>query len=150
MAFKMLVAEQLFSNAIVVDNSVMMRWLFNDGSKRDSLYAQKVLNHVKTGKLKVIVPYIWVYEVSFVVNFYAKKAMISDEESIMHLDSLFDLCLIIRGEETPKDLFVFASTHSLSSYDASYVMLALQQKLPIATLDKEIIACKNKDLNIFS
>ena len=150
MAFNMLATEQRLSNAIVVDNSVMMRWFFNDGSEKDTQYAQKVLNHIEVSKLKVIVPYIWVYEVSFVVNFYVKKKMISYHKCIKHLDSLFDLCLVIRGEETPKDLFVFANTYNLSSYDASYVMLAIQQKASIATLDKEIVqASDNIDLNIF-
>jgi predicted nucleic acid-binding protein len=151
MAFNMLATEQLLSNAIVVDNSVMMRWLFNDGSEKDTQYAQKVLNHIEVHKLKVIVPYLWVYEASFVVNFYVKKAMISHKKSIKHLESLFDLCLVIRGEETPKDLFIFASMYKLSTYDTSYVMLAMQQKASIATLDKEIVkVSENIDLNIFS
>ena len=92
-------------------------------------------------------PYIWVYEASFVVNFYTKKGKVSHEDSIKHLDSLFDLCQVIRGEETPKELFAFANTHGLSSYDASYLMLAIQQKSPIATLDKEIIRI-TENLNV--
>ena len=150
MAFNTLATEQLLSNAIVVDNSVMMRWLFDDGSEKDTQYAQKVLNQIEVRKLNVIVPYIWVYEASFVVNFYVKKETISHNKSIEHLDSLFNLCLVIRGEETPKDLFVFASTYNLSTYDASYVMLAMQQKASIATLDKEIVKIsENIDLDVF-
>jgi predicted nucleic acid-binding protein len=151
MAFNMPATDQLLSNTIVVDNSVMMRWLFNDGTEKDIQYAKKVLNYIEVHKLKVIVPYIWVYEASFVVNFYAKKEIISHEKSIKHLDSLFDLCSVIRGEEIPSDLFVFANAHKLSTYDASYAMLAMQQKAPIATLDKDIVkASKKIDIDIFS
>ena len=149
MAFSVLTKGQLLSNSIVVDNSVMMRWLFNDGSENDKQYAQKVLTHIATNKLQVIVPYVWVYEASFVVNFYTKKGSILIKDSINHLNSLFDLCLVVRGEETPKELFDFANTHCLSTYDSSYVMLALQQTKIIATLDKEIIReSKSLKLNI--
>ena len=118
---------------IVVDNSVMMRWLFNDGSEADQQYAQKVLCHIEKRKPQVIVPYLWVNEASFVVNYYTKKGMVSFEESMTHLNSLFDLCTVIRGKETPSELFDFANTHGLSTYDSSYAMLALQQAQPIAT-----------------
>ncbi len=150
MAFNTLVKGELLSDAIVVDNSVMMRWLFNDGSKTDQQYAQKVLRHVEVRKPQVIVPYIWVYEASFVVNFYAKKRIVSYGESISYLDSLFDLCSVIRGEETPSELFDFSNTHGLSAYDSSYVMLALQQMRAIATLDKGIVGASVRlNLEIF-
>lgn len=151
MAFNTLAPGQRSPDSIVIDNSVMMRWLFNDGTEKDKHYAQKVLKRVEKNKLKVIVPYIWVYEASFVVNFYTKKELILYDKSIKHLDSLFDLCSVIRGEEKPKELFIFANKYKLSSYDASYVMLAQQQQAPIATLDKgKIKAAKNIDIVIFS
>lgn len=151
MAFNTLAKGELLSDAIVVDNSVMMRWLFNDGSETDQQYARKVLRHVEARKPQVIVPYIWVYEASFVINYYAKKGIVSYEEGMKHLDSLFDLCSVIRGEETPSELFDFSNTHGLSAYDSSYVMLALQQTRSIATLDKEIVGASGRlNLEIFA
>jgi predicted nucleic acid-binding protein len=146
-AFKSLAENQRLSNAIVVDNSVMMRWLFQDGSESDQQYAQQVLTQIEAHKPQVIVPYIWVYEASFVVNYYAKKDSLSYATSINHLDSLFDLCAVIRGEEPPSKLFDFANTHRLSSYDAAYIQLAVQQCCPIATLDKAMIGVTER-LNI--
>lgn len=151
MVFNSLTKGRLSSDAIVVDNSVMTRWLFNDGLEADQQYAQNVLHHIEAHKPQVIVPYIWVYEASFVVNYYTKKGTISFEEGMTHLDSLFDLCAVIRGEETPGDLFDFANTHGLTTYDSSYAMLALHQALTIATLDKEIIRVfETLNLEIFS
>lgn len=144
MAFNSLAKDQVLSDAIVVDNSVVMRWLFKDGSENDQQYAQSVLLHIEVHKPQVIVPYIWVYEASFVVNYYSKKELVSYENGINHLDSLFNLCTVIRGEETPSALFDFSNANGLSAYDSSYVMLALQQSSPIATLDKEIIAASGK------
>ena len=147
MAFSTITNEPLLSKAIVVDNSVMMRWLFNDGSEKDKHYAQSILNSISSNKLQVIVPYIWVYEASIVVNFYKKKGDISVTTAKKHLKSLFDLCHVIRGEETPEVLFDFSNNHALTSYDSSYVMLALHYNIEIATLDKEIIR-ESKNLNI--
>ncbi|GEM_PF-513283 len=150
MVFNTLAKDQVISDAIVVDNSVMMRWLFKDGSQCDQYYAQHVLSHIDTQKPQVMVPYVWVYESSFVVNYYAKKGTVSHQDSMKYLATLFDLCWVIRGEETPCKLFDFANSHGLSTYDASYVILALQQKCALATLDKEIIrAAENLPFNIF-
>lgn len=151
MAFKSLAKNQVLSNVTVVDNSVMMRWLFKDGSESDQRYAQKVLKYIEAHKPQVIVPYLWVYEASFVVNYYTKKGIVSFETSMNHLESLFALCSVIRGNETPSILFDFSSTHGLSSYDAAYVQLTLQQNCPIATLDKKIIAVSGQlNVSIFS
>ncbi|RUM93491.1 MAG: hypothetical protein DSZ28_08210 [Thiothrix sp.] len=150
MAFNSLAKDQVLSDAIVVDNSVMMRWLFKDGLENDQQYAQSVLLHIEVDKPQVIVPYIWVYEASFVVSYYSKKKRVSYENGINHLDSLFNLCAVIRGEETPSVLFDFSNANGLSAYGSSYVMLALQQSSPIATLDKEIIAASGKlDIEVF-
>ena len=151
MAFKSLENDQVLPNAIVVDNSVMMRWLFKDGSETDQHYAQTVLHYIEADQPHVIAPSIWVYEAAFVVNYYAKKDSVSYETSMNHLDSLFDLCTVIRGEQTPAMLFDMSHTHNLSAYDASYVLLALQQNCPIATLDKAIIAVSEPlNLKLFS
>ena len=139
MPFSSLAKGQLLTDVIAVDNNVMMRWLFNDGSEAGRHYAQKILCHIEKRKPQVLVLYLWVYEASFFVNYYTKKGMVSFEEGMTHLGSLFDLCLVIRGEETPSELFEFADTNGLSTYDSSYAMLALQQAQPIATLDKGII-----------
>ena len=42
------------------------------------------------------------------------------------------------------DTYRLAVTYRLTSYDASYLELALRKKLPLATLDDELIAaCKS-------
>lgn len=104
MAFKTYSGKDVLPHALVVDNSVMMRWLFNDGSASDQQYAQTVLQHIQSQKPSVIVPYLWVYEAAFVVHYYVKQGKVSHENSLKHLDALFDVCDVIRGEETKKTL----------------------------------------------
>jgi len=129
---------------VVVDNSVMMRWLFQDGSDTDQDYARGVLNAVGKNELQIIVPYIWVYESAFVVDYYSRGETKSYDEYMECLSWLFDVSTVIRGEVTPASLYEFSQTHSLSAYDAAYVMLALDQSCPIATLDKSIIKISKK------
>ena len=144
MAFRTLRQNEQLENPIVVDNSVMMRWLFHDGSESDQSYARKVLNAVSSQKLQIIVPYIWVYEAAFVVERYSKRNEMAYEQFTTQLSWLFDLSLVIRGEEIPADLYEFSHRYSVSVYDAAYVMLALKQSCPIATLDKTIIKIADK------
>ncbi len=151
MAFSTLEKDQIINNIIVVDNSVMMRWLFKDGSEEDQQHAQKILHHIKEGQLQVLVPYIWVYESSFVVNYYKQKELITVEAAAKHLHVLFELCSVIRGEEKPQTLFHFANEHKLSSYDASYILLARQVECPIASLDKAMIrVARSLELAVFT
>ena len=43
-----------------------------------------------------------------------------------------------------KDIFALARKHKLSSYDASYLDLAMRKGLPIATLDKNLLAAAKR------
>ena len=43
-----------------------------------------------------------------------------------------------------KEIFALARAHNLSSYDASYLDLAMRRGLPIATLDKKLIAAAQR------
>lgn len=144
MVFKTLKKDEVLSNPLVVDNSVMMRWLFQDGSESDQTYAQGVLNAIGSQMLQVILPYIWVYESTFVVEYYAQRNAKPDAECLEQLTWLFDLSVVIRGEETPASLYEFSHLHDLSAYDAAYVMLALSQSCPIATLDKTVAKASGK------
>ena len=138
MAFRSLASGERYNKALVVDNSVMMRWLFEDGSDADQNYAKSVLQSIKAEEITVLVPYIWVYESAFVTHYYTRRNALSADEAISHLDALFELSTVIRGEAPPSQLFELAQTCNVSSYDASYLLLARQQDCPLATLDKKM------------
>ncbi len=144
MAFSVPAALQASDSAIVVDNSVMMRWLFNDGSPSGQSRAKRVLESVSKNDQQILVPYVWVYESAFVVNFYTQKGNISRKDGAQHLKALFNLSTIVRGEELPDELYQFSSEFGLSSYDAAYILLARQVQCQIATLDKKIITVSKK------
>lgn len=124
--------------SLVVDNSVMMRWLVDDGSPSDRRYANRVLNSIQGTHQQVLVPYIWVYESAFVVNYYVGEGALGTAEATDHLNALYDLCTVVIDREPPAKLFDFSHTHGVSAYDAAYLMMALSQGSQIATLDKKM------------
>lgn len=124
--------------ALVVDNSVMMRWLFDDGSPSDRRYAARVLETIQAQNLQVIVPNIWVYECSFVVSYYFNQQVLPAADARRHLEYLSDVCTVISDGVSPAALFEVSRLHRISTYDAAYVLLAQNHACSLATLDKKM------------
>ena len=124
---------------LVVDNSVVMRWLFADGSKADRQYASDVAALVETSEVHV--PALFVTEAANVISRALKAGVITPQDG----ESRFDLLNAMQVNIDPVE-----STHSitslaiqafelkLSAYDASYLLLAKHLACPLATLDKDL------------
>ena len=84
-------------------------------------------------------PYLWTYEAANVVAYYVRQGELDYSVAINTLLALNDLCSIaINRGETPMALFEAAAAHGVTAYDASYLMLARSEGLPLATLDKKM------------
>jgi predicted nucleic acid-binding protein len=123
---------------LVVDNSVTMRWLFDDGSDADRRYAARVLRSIRSQDLAVLVPGIWLYEAAFVVGYYTGQGKLSETKARSHLDFLFDLVSVIPEREPPRALFEYSRASGVSAYDSAYLMIARSHDAAIATLDKKM------------
>jgi predicted nucleic acid-binding protein len=121
----------------VVDNSVVMSWCFKDETNS---YADIVLNMLT--KVSAVVPSIWPLEVVNVLLSAERQKRLSKSDSIRFLTLLSQLPIFVeyeRPEKMMKELLALARTSNLSSYDASYLDLAMRKGLPIATLDNKLI-----------
>jgi len=126
----------------VIDNSVVMAWCFKDET---SQYADHILDRLEdsTG----FVPSIWPLEVSNVLLVAERKKRISEAGSTRFIALLSELPIIVEQEPPErmiKEIFALARKHKLSSYDASYLDLAMRKGLPIATLDKNLLAAAKR------
>ena len=126
----------------VIDNSVVMTWCFKD---EISQYADVVLDRleISTG----FVPSIWPLEVCNVLLVAERKRLIGEADSTRFIALLTELPIIVEQEPPErmiKEIFALAREHKLSSYDASYLDLAMRKGLPIATLDKNLIAAAKR------
>lgn len=126
------------SDDFVIDNSVVMAWCFKDEISR---YSDHILDSLEasTG----FVPSIWPLEVSNVLLSAERKKRISEADSARFIALLAELPIIVEQESPErmiKEIFALARKHKLSSYNASYLDLAMRKGLPIATLDKNLLA----------
>ena len=125
-------------DGFIIDNSIVMAWCFRD---EISPYADTVLGNLEfaTG----YVPSIWPLEVCNVLLVAERRKRIS-EAGITRFITLLDQLPIVVEQESPermfKEILALAREHRLSSYDASYLDLAMRKGLSIATLDKNLIA----------
>lgn len=120
----------------VVDTSVVMSWYFKDETNK---YADTVLDKL-TGAIAVV-PSIWPLEVVNVLIVAERQKRLSESDSIRFLTLLSQLPIVVEYErpEMMKELLALARAYNLSSYDASYLYLAMRKGLPMATLDNKLI-----------
>ena len=121
----------------VVDNSVVMAWCFQDEA---SQYADAILGSLEV--FKAIVPSIWPLEVGNVLLVAERRKRLSEADSARFIALLTELPITIEQESPERmmrEILALAREHQISSYDASYLDLAMRKGVPIATLDDGLI-----------
>jgi predicted nucleic acid-binding protein len=127
----------------VIDNSVVMAWCFDD---EDTTYGDDVLESLES--TEAIVPAIWPLEIGNVLVVAERRKRLTKSAGIRFLALINDLPIIV-VQESPermiKEILALAQERQISTYDASYLDLAMRTGLPIATQDsglkKAAVAC---------
>ncbi len=123
----------------VIDNSVVMRWFFGDGKPQDLSYARGVLDVMNLANATV--PAIWGCEVANVISRAEAQGLVTEARSEAFLEMLAGVAIEVDAASTDYALsstLNLARRYKLSSYDASYLELALRQGLALATLDADL------------
>ena len=126
----------------VIDNSVVMSWCFKDETSK---YTDAILGHMELAA--AYVPAIWPLEVSNVLLVAERRKRLSQADSSRFISLLFELPIIVEQESPERmlsEILALAREYKLSSYDASYLDLAMRKGLPLATTDKNIIAAAKR------
>jgi predicted nucleic acid-binding protein len=126
----------------VIDNSVVMSWCFQDETSK---YTDAVLGQLE--QATAYVPAIWPLEVSNVLLVAERRKRLSQADSARFISLLFELPIIVEQESPERmlsEILALAREYKLSSYDASYLDLAMHKGLPLATIDKNIIAAAKR------
>lgn len=90
-----------------------------------------------------MVPVMWRYEVSAVLAKSQKDGILTALMADAFLETLRKLNITMDPDSSDRiftDVHQLAVAYRLTSYDASYLELALRKNLPLATLDNELIA----------
>ena len=123
--------------AFVLDNSVTMRWCFENTS---TPYAEGVLEQLLVGQ-QAHVPVLWLYEVVSVLAKAQRTGSITADKVHGFLEDIRSLDIKIDDESLGHifgDVHRLAVEHGLSGYDAAYLELAIREGLPLATLDEDL------------
>ena len=120
----------------VLDTSVTMAWCFED---ENNLYADAVLESLAENT--ALVPEIWLLEVSNVMVVSERRKRMTKADSVRFQELLRELSIQVESS-TQQRIFGenlnLAREQNLSSYDASYLDLAMRAGCPIATLDEAL------------
>ncbi|MBM4309519.1 MAG: type II toxin-antitoxin system VapC family toxin [Deltaproteobacteria bacterium] len=126
----------------VVDNSVVMAWCFQDEADR---YADGVLDMLVEGT--ALVPAIWPLEIGNVLVAAERKKRLSKADSARLLALLTNLPITIVQESPERmltEIVALARLQQLSTYDATYLDLAMREDIPLATRDKALLAAARR------
>ncbi|HEY9010364.1 MAG TPA: type II toxin-antitoxin system VapC family toxin [Devosia sp.] len=123
---------------IVIDASIALAWTYDD--ERTDVVAAIFQRVARFG---AIAPAIWPMEIANSFNVAVRKERITRpyrDELVANF-----IRLAIEVEHQPSTTYWYeilnlADRHNLTIYDASYLELAMRRQLPLATLDKELIA----------
>lgn len=121
----------------VVDASVALCWYFED---QKTAYTEAVFECLARGD-KALVPALWPLEVINSLVVAVRQKTISAAQLETFVRDLKDLPIEvdIEGiERVYSSVVRISQRHQLSSYDATYLDLALVEGLALATLDKNL------------
>ena len=131
-------------DCFVLDCSVAIAWSFKDEATQST---SSILRSLSSGS-GAVVPSVWPLEVMNVLLVAERNNRITKQETKEIISILGELPIEVEEPLILTDGFLaLAREHKLTSYDASYIELALRRGLPIATLDK-LIQKAAKKLNL--
>ena len=123
-------------STFVVDNSVVVSWFFKDEM---NAYTKAILRKLDTEQ--ALVPAIWPLEFSNVLLMAERRKRLTEAEVSQILTILQSTPISVEQEPPERawtEILALARSQGLTSYDASYLDLAMRMGLPIATLDKAL------------
>lgn len=122
---------------IIIDSSVAIKWYLPDELDDQAL---AIKSDFKNGSILIAIPVLFFYEVNNILRTVSKSLRIEKEDSVNVYQNLLELGFIAYSS---KDLFKAtlekALLKDISSYDASYVVLAEYLQIPFYTADEKLI-----------
>lgn len=125
-------------NSIVIDASVALKWFLKDEKDRDK--AKLLLKQFADGKIKFIVPTLWLYEIANVFKSNVSRKLISKIAAKRYLRKIKDLDIVSVDFDSIVDTaFNLSVKLGISVYDAAYLALSKSQNLPFFSADQKLL-----------
>ncbi|MDQ2784656.1 MAG: type II toxin-antitoxin system VapC family toxin [Chloroflexota bacterium] len=126
----------------VLDTSVTMAWCFLD---QETPETRNLFMRMRTST--ALVPMIWPLEVANVLLIGERRQRLTQAHVAQFIQLLRTLAIIVdsgAARDALCPVVGLAREHNLSSYDASYLELAMRQRLPLATHDARLRAAATR------
>ena len=124
----------------VLDASVALSWLLEDAGPAQD-YADAVFDVLKLPTAQAHVPATWGLEIANVIAKSEARGILLENRTQGFLSTL-DAAPIVCDSQTHvtvlSETLQLCRRYRLSSYDASYLELALRTALPLSTLDQDL------------
>ncbi|MEK7154962.1 MAG: type II toxin-antitoxin system VapC family toxin [Patescibacteria group bacterium] len=122
----------------VIDASTCLKWVFNDEIFSDQ--AIQLQKQYLLGKINLLAPTLWFYEIANGIKSAALRSRISSAKS----KSLLGLLLKSKPETVPMEEVLIeclenAIKFGISAYDSAYITLAKIDDTPLITSDQKLV-----------
>jgi predicted nucleic acid-binding protein len=124
----------------VLDASVVITW-----AMRDEAHTQADLAFTRLQTGSALVPGIWWYEVRNILVLNERRGRIERADVEQFLRDLSAFTIEARFPQDELQLIETARRHKLSIYDAAYLALAMRERLPLSTLDKDLVTAARQE-----
>jgi predicted nucleic acid-binding protein len=119
----------------VLDASIAITWAMRD---EDHPSADLAFLELQSGS--ALVPGIFWYEIRNILVWNERRNRISPHDSTRFLRDLEQFSIDVDFPHHGTQIVELAREYKLSVYDAAYLALAMNEQLPLATLDKDLKA----------
>ena len=121
---------------LVLDASMALGWIFERPTKNEVLCADNVLQALPD--IETYVPSLWHTEITNALLVGERRKIISEAQVIDYVNKLSHLPIVT--DEVPvlsrrEIVMALAREHALTTYDATYLDLALRNNAILATFD---------------
>lgn len=124
----------------VLDASVALSWLLEDAGAAQA-YADTVFDVLKMPTSIAHVPVTWGLEIANVIAKSEARGILLENRTQGFLATIHAAPIVSDGQTHAavfSDTLHLCRRYRLSSYDASYLELALRTALPLSTLDQDL------------
>jgi predicted nucleic acid-binding protein len=130
---------------IILDSSVIAKWFFP--SEEDSEIALKIKNLFLSKEISISAPVLIYYEINNLIRSAIKSLGINEKLAKEAYQGFLELDLITYSSKELMEMALEkAVSIDISSYDASYLVLAEYLKIPLITADQKLIDTAKTDL----
>jgi predicted nucleic acid-binding protein len=121
-------------STLVLDASVTLAWAFEE---KENGYPDVVLESL--AEATACVPIIWPLEVGNALLVAERRGRLNQAATVQFLALLWQLPIVVEPERPERmlgEILSLAREQGLSTYDATYLHLAMRQGFPLATADE--------------